>query len=219
MATNIADKTYSATPLFQALRDRIVSGEYPPGTLLSEKELTQEFNVSRTPYREALKQLEALKLIKVVPRFGTYVSEVDINEVLHAYEVRVGLEAMAASLAAERRSEEELIQFEQLLADCKRLLREDPLKHGSKADIQLHELILTTARNPILIEMIDRLRPICSRIWTSTWRENYDFENLIKLWEEIYRSVKEQDREAAGLAMARHVKDSVDSLKNNIFRR
>ena len=54
--------------IFETLRDRIVHGEYPPGMGLSEKDLCREFNVSRTPLREALSKLEDMKLVTIIPR-------------------------------------------------------------------------------------------------------------------------------------------------------
>jgi len=60
--------------IFETIRDRIVFGTYPPGVNLPEKELCEEFGVSRTPLREAVLKLQDMKLVTVIPRFGTHVS-------------------------------------------------------------------------------------------------------------------------------------------------
>jgi DNA-binding GntR family transcriptional regulator len=60
--------------IFKTLRDKIVFMEYPPGMSLSDKQLYKIFKVSRTPLREAIQRLEEMRLVTVVPRFGTYVS-------------------------------------------------------------------------------------------------------------------------------------------------
>lgn len=55
--------------------------EYPPGMLLLEKDLCAEFKVSRTPLREAIQKLREMRLVTVIPRYGTHVSSLDINEI------------------------------------------------------------------------------------------------------------------------------------------
>ncbi len=217
MLPTIADKAYSSAPLFQALRDRIVSGEYPPGTLLSEKELTHEFNVSRTPYREALKQLENIRLVKVVPRFGTFVSEINIQEVLHAYEVRIGIESKAAEFAALRRTSEDLAEFRQIIDQCIHLSHNENIVNGSYVDEDLHHFICKAAKNPILIDTVFNLRLSCARIWTSFWWKSYNFEQLIADWENIYQAVKNQNMSDASTFMAAHLQDSINAIKHNIF--
>jgi DNA-binding GntR family transcriptional regulator len=97
------------TDIYVTLRDRIVCLDIPPGTPLNEKELCEEFRVSRTPLREAIRKLEDLNLVTVIPRFGTHVSAMDLNELLCAMEIKVKLEGLASEAAA-RRSTPELIE-------------------------------------------------------------------------------------------------------------
>lgn len=217
MLESITNKAYRSDPLFQALRDRIVSGEYPPGTLLSEKILTQEFSVSRTPYREALKRLENIKLVKVVPRFGTYVSEIDINEILHAYEVRLNLEALAANLAAKRRTDADLGEFKTVIDECKQLCKNDNTTNGGNVDESLHNLLCVLSKNPILTESVYNLRLNCARIWTTSFWRKYNFEKLFAHWESVYQAIKEQDGERASKQVAAHLQESIDEIKYNIF--
>ena len=74
----------------------------PPESFCPEKELCDEFKVSRTPLREAIQKLKEMKLVTVIPRFGTYVSSVDINEIRSAFEVKIKLEGLAGEAAARR---------------------------------------------------------------------------------------------------------------------
>lgn len=217
MLESISNKAYRSDPLFQALRDRIVSGEYPPGTLLSEKALTEEFKVSRTPYREALKRLESMKLVKVVPRFGTYVSEIDINEILHAYEVRVHLEALAADLAAKRRTNADLEEFKDVIDKCRQVSEQNDRNNRSSADESLHTLLCNLSKNPILSDTVDNLRLNCARIWTTSFWREYNFDQLFAHWESVYQAIKERDGERASREVAAHLQESIDEIKYNIF--
>jgi len=218
MNSNILNKLYSSDPLFQALRDRIVSGEYPPGTILSEKDLTKEFKVSRTPYREALRQLENLKLVRIVPRFGTYVSEIDIPEIMNAYEVRLRLETMAVELATKRRGEKDLSDLKAVIEEIEKweINNGDPTAAGA-LDACMHEIVCKASGNSVLMETVCSLRLICGRIWTSRWRKNYDFQKLISDWIIIYESIESSDTQRASEAMADHIQDSMNALKKSIF--
>jgi DNA-binding GntR family transcriptional regulator len=88
--------------IFRELRTRIVHLKYPPGTSLSEKDLCEEFKVSRISLREAFRKLQDVGLVAVIPRYGTYVTPMDINEIRSAFEVKTKLEGLAGELAAKR---------------------------------------------------------------------------------------------------------------------
>jgi DNA-binding GntR family transcriptional regulator len=85
-----------------AIRETIVSGEYAPGAGLSEVTLSDELGVSRTPVREALKQLAAEGLVRVVPRVGTFVAEPTRRDVVELFQLRELFEGLGARLCAQR---------------------------------------------------------------------------------------------------------------------
>ena len=94
--------------IFNVLRDKILNEEYVQGQKLNEVALSKELNISRTPIREALKQLELEGLVKSIPNKGVYVlgfSHRDIDDML---EIRYALEGLAIQLAIERITEDEL---------------------------------------------------------------------------------------------------------------
>ncbi|MBQ2697893.1 MAG: GntR family transcriptional regulator, partial [Clostridia bacterium] len=87
------------TRIFQVLEQDILNGKYPSGTNLTEKELCEEFGVSRTPLREALCQLELEGLVECIPNKGAVVlgiSDQDINDI---YAIELALDGLAARLA------------------------------------------------------------------------------------------------------------------------
>src|SRR3546814_18301632 len=97
--------------LAQDLRDRleeeILSGQRPPGARLDESKLAQHFGVSRTPVREALRELAAADLVVLRPRQGAVVATVTVTQLLHMFEVMAELESFCARLAARRMPAEE----------------------------------------------------------------------------------------------------------------
>ena len=85
-----------------ALEDAIVSGEIPPGTVLRQEQLSEQFEVSRTPVREALRRLAAPGLVSFVPNRGVRVRELSRDELREAFLVRAELESLATELATPR---------------------------------------------------------------------------------------------------------------------
>src|SRR5215813_8929634 len=97
------------------LQARVLSGELPSGTRLRQETLAEQFGVSRTPVREALRKLQASGLVELQPRRGALVRRHSACEIRDAYEVRAELESLAAGLAAERIRPEQLDRLHEAL--------------------------------------------------------------------------------------------------------
>ncbi len=217
MITNISEILHLSDALFRAIRDRIVLGEYPPGQILSEKELCHEFSVSRTPFREAIRKLEELKLVKVVPRFGSYVAEIDIHEVKSAYEVRRPLEILAARLAAQRRTSLQIKEMGALVIDAEALLDNPDSDLRSNLDRRYHQIIREASRNPVLVETLNNLHLICSRIWNSLQKDSFPAAEVIDGLTVSLNALIQQDEDTLARMMDLHMQETHESLKNQIF--
>ena len=210
-------KKHLSDTLFESVLDHIVSGEYPPGQMISEKDLCKEFNVSRTPFREAIRKLEEMRMVEVVPRFGTYVTEVDINEVTAAFEVRLYMEVVAAKLAAERRTDEQIDALEALLNEAK-TMKGSMVWHDKRYfDRRLHEIIWEASHNHILVQTLTGLKLTCTRINTSLFADSISEEEGIALLSNAHRLMKNQDQAGLESLMHDHMLATVEHLKNHIF--
>lgn len=98
---SLADHQSLRERVVARLRDAIVAGDLPPKTRLMEPELAKRLSVSRTPLREAIRQLEAEGLLTTIPRVGTFVTEVTPRDIEDTYAIRAVLEGLAARQAAE----------------------------------------------------------------------------------------------------------------------
>src|SRR5256714_3928878 len=109
-----------ADDLALALEEAIVSGEIAPGTVLRQEQLSEQYSVSRTPVREALRRLAALGLVSFVPNRGVRVRTLSREELREAFLVRAELESLATELATPKIGEEGL----RALADAARRVSE-----------------------------------------------------------------------------------------------
>src|SRR5437764_10457885 len=117
--TNRRTEGFGRTSLREQVRDllldRIVAGEYPPGSRLVETRIAEELGVSQAPVREALRDLEQLSCVVHTPFRGCSVRELSAAELLEAYPVRGALEGLAARLAARRIDDEDLDRLADLI--------------------------------------------------------------------------------------------------------
>jgi DNA-binding GntR family transcriptional regulator len=146
------------------LRDRIVTLRLPPGTPLAEDGLMRELGIGRTPLREAIKRLALENLVEVRPRRGTYVTEVNVADIVHITEVRAELEGQAAQLAAMRMDDEHSAEAETLLAELEAL---DPQDSATlmRIDERVHRLAWEAAGNPYLLGTLEGYFALSLRIW------------------------------------------------------
>jgi len=203
--------------IFSILRDRIIYMEYPSGKLLSEKELCDEFKVSRTPLREAIQKLKEMKLVTVIPRFGTYVSPVDINEIRSAFEVKIKLEGLAGEAAAKRITPDKLEELKVLIEKADALLKENGHRHLIEIDAQFHEIMYQATQNQILQEMLENLHGRCARLWNSALGEIIPIATIINQLKEIYSSLGKRDSDKTRELMEDHVRYFIDQIKKQLL--
>jgi GntR family transcriptional regulator, rspAB operon transcriptional repressor len=203
--------------IFRTIRDRIVYMEYPPGKLIPEKELCDEFKISRTPLREAIQKLKEMKLVSVIPRYGTYVSPVDINEIRSAFEVKIKLEGLAGEVAARRITADRLNEMQSLIEKADALLKVDGHRHLIEIDAQFHEIIYQAAQNPILKEMLENLHSRCARLWNSALSNVIPIAMILTQLKEIYSALEKRDSQKARQLMEEHVLYFIDQIKSQLL--
>lgn len=158
MTLTDADKAY------RQIKEKIVTVQMMPGSVIREAELMDNLRFGRTPIREALKRLQTENLVDVVPRRGLFVADITITDLQQIYEVRVEVESLCARLAAERLSPGDLAEMQQLVAQYKMSDHMDKvwvLQH----DRQLHELLARSAGNKFLYHDFEQYYNLSIRIW------------------------------------------------------
>jgi len=143
----------SRTVLREQVKDvllqRIASGELKPGERLVETRIAQELGTSQAPVREALRDLQLMRLVESEPFRGSRVRVVDEEEVMEVFPVRASLEELAARLAAERLDGDVSALVVELEA-MKEAVRRDDTNALAQHDIAFHRLIVEAAGNSVL---------------------------------------------------------------------
>lgn len=134
------------------MRRRIIAGDVAPGSMISELTLSDEFGVSRTPVREALKQLQTEGLIQIRPRVGTFVSAPSRREITELFEMKELLEGAAARLLAQRGRVPELDQLEHNLRHADQAVARDDRERYAELVHEFHDLLIIGSDNLKLAE-------------------------------------------------------------------
>ena len=151
--------------IYHHIRDRILFLEYQSGQILNEKVLADEFGVSRTPLREVLYRLEWEQLVRILPRSGTMVTEIEFHKMMHVFQVRLEVEELAGRLAAELMLPAHLESLEQLEKDCEGLIDQRNLKRLAMIDFSLRGILYDAGNNPVLRDISNQLYNLTFRIW------------------------------------------------------
>jgi DNA-binding GntR family transcriptional regulator len=186
------------------IRERIVSLDMPPGSVVNEGRLREALKIGRTPIREALQRLARENLVRSVPHRGTFVTDVNITDLARITEVRVVLEAHAARLAADRLSASDRASFAELL---------QVLEHGPKVDQrelmrldqQIHRQIYLAARNPFLEATLERYFNLSLRLWYLVLDRDVSLREALDEHAELLRAILSGDADSADESMRRHV--------------
>jgi len=211
-STNTVEKIYNE------LKKRIIRNTYDPGEIISENALATEFNVSRTPVREALKNLQNEKWVVTIPKVGIQVSNIEVNELKSNFEIRKALETLVVKTLIEKGLSQEAIEkLEQLGKECKTVDVSSP--RAIELDVEYHETLWKLCNNAVLLRYLEELNYMEQRWWyymkklDPTLKEVGDMGSLLHLTEHI----KERDLDKALDVMHTHLEYYIHQIRNTFF--
>ncbi len=190
---------------YEAIKRKIVSLELPPGALIDEAALREELGIGRTPIREALQRLALEKLVVILPRRGTFVSDVRLSDLQRLAEVRLTLEGLAMRLAAQRGTEQHWQEMEEALAQAPWDETDTDNEVWIAIDQKCHEIIYEATANPYLQDILAMLYALSLRLWYFALAEIGDMRQAIREHEHILHALREGDGDRAAQLMQRHI--------------
>jgi DNA-binding GntR family transcriptional regulator len=189
---------------YQVIKEKIITVDMLPGSIIQESELMQQLNLGRTPIREALKQLETDKLVVTIPHRGTFVADVQITDLQQIYEVRMYLERLCARLAAERATAEQIAEMENC---CQQMLNpeEQDTRQLILIDRYFHRLLARAAHNKFIMDEIELFYNLSLRLWHLSLHKvkplNLDTDRHLAILE----AIKKRDICQAEKLMTEHI--------------
>lgn len=200
--------------IFLYLRDRILNEEYMSGQKLNEVALSKELNISRTPIREALKQLELEGLVKSVPNKGVYVlgfSSRDIDDML---EIRIALEGIAIQLAIERIDEVQLKKIKEAYDLMEFFANKGDQDKFNELNIDFHESIYRCTQSQYFEQLLKDINYYISVTSRHSIRQPERLKSAALEHKEIYDAIVERDKEKAKDKIQKHIRKTQLLVRN-----
>ena len=191
---------------YHKIKQMIFQGEIKPGERINETQLAKDFNVSKSPIREAIRLLEKEGLVVVNEKSKVMVYEPTLKDVEEIYFCRKALESSAVALLVEIATDEEIAVIEKSLLETEQMiLRNDSPDQIISSNERFHNLIILGTKNGRLQNQIDDLRGLVRFFRILNFRGEGRAETILSQHREIYQYIKNRDADNAAKQMMKHL--------------
>ena len=199
--------------VFNALREDILSGKYKENEELREITIGEEMGVSRTPVREALRQLALEGLVKIIPNKGAYVTGINGKDIADIYAIRSRLEGLCARWATDHITQEQLEKMEEvlLLSEFYGRKKEDG-GHIVELDSEFHKVLYEASNSRILQHMLTDFHNYVRKARKTSVEKKDRAEKSIAEHRGIYEAIKAKNANLAEQLAYEHIRHVVDNL-------
>ncbi|PWG62724.1 GntR family transcriptional regulator [Spiribacter halobius] len=194
------------------IREQINAGVLLPGTRIPERDLCEQFGVSRTPLREALKALAAEGWVELTPHRGACVTRLDRADIENAFEIMAALESLAGRLACERIRDDELAGIRALHQEMCAHYESGELPQYFRCNQRIHEAIIDAARNPELRRLYDSLSGRLQRARYTANLTRQRWSTAVQEHERILEALTARNADRLSRLLAEHLQHKLEAV-------
>lgn len=191
---------------YEQIKQKIVSLELAPGSVIDETGLQVELGLGRTPIREALQRLALEKLVVIVPRRGMFVADIGVMDLQRLFEARLALESLAARLAAQRGTAAHWEQMQVVLAQVPDEILPSENQTIIAIDQTCHELIYEAIDNEFLRDTLITMYALSLRLWYFALSKLGGMRGAVLEHAAILAALSAGDGEEAADLMEQHIR-------------
>lgn len=206
--------------VFQKIRDDILEGKYKEHDELRENTIGKELGVSRTPVREALRQLELEGLVTIIPNKGAYVTGISPKDVRDIYMVRSMLEGLCARWATENITEEQLDELEEILLLSEFHIKKEGSSNANQVaalDGKFHAVLYEASNSRILSHILTDFHKYVLMARKSSIVSEERARKSIREHKQILRAIRDKDADLAEQLANEHILHVMQNLKKQGF--
>ena len=211
----VTDKYSLRGRVFHKLRDDILSGKYEENEELKEVAIGEELGVSRTPVREAFRQLELEGLIQIIPNKGAYVTGITEKDVKDIYMIRSLLEGLCARWATEHITQEQMEEMEENVYLSKFHAQKGHLDQLAELDNRFHDIMYEACNSKMLEHQLKDSHQYVLRVRKKTLANKNRGPKSNEEHEEILQAIKAGDADRAERLANRHMINAYDNMVKN----
>ena len=197
-----------ADEIVQILRGRIINGDYAIGEKLVENKIAEELKVSRTPVREAFKQLTKENLIEYVPNKGCFAKGFEQSDLRDIYAVRNAVEQLAVEWAIKNKTEEDMDRLTEQLEVMKLYTDNGMLENLVLADEEFNRIIYQMTRSRFIMQALMSYQEYIDLARQGILARKENLGKILDEHRKIFEAIKEEDVTAAKKAVEKHLKNS-----------
>ncbi len=198
--------------VFSQLEEDIISGKYKAGEKLTEGMLSQSLQVSRTPVREAIRQLELEGLVESIPNKAIIVTGVTHEDIEDIYEIRIAIEGLAARRAAQNITGEELERLKEITDLQEFFTMKQDMKQLVKTDGDFHETIFRASGSKTLKNILSTFHHNLKKARSDSFGRPVRADAVLDEHRDIFEALKKRDSIKAEHFMIIHVKNARNRL-------
>ena len=199
--------------VYRTLRRAIITCQVLPGILLSEKDISTQFNVSRQPVREAFIKLAEAGLVKILPQRGTFVTKISVKKVIDGQFIREAVECAIIKRAAQEISDADLLLLEKNLKEQIDANKRKDIRYFLEKDDEFHQILMNVVDCPMAWETVENIKAMMDRVRYLTLEDISPPEDLVKQHEKIVIALKKHDPEMAAFALHEHLTTILKTIK------
>lgn len=216
------DKFSLRERVFHKVREDILSGKYKEHEELRESFISEEMGVSRTPVREAFRQLELEGLIRMIPNKGAYVTGITAKDVSDIYMIRSKLEGLCARWATQYMTKEQLEEMEENIYLAEFHARKGHMDQMAQLDSRFHHILYEACNSKMLEHLLQDFHQYVMRIRKKTLAETTRGEASNEEHKQIMEAIRDKDADRAEALANDHMRKAYENIMNtglyNIFK-
>lgn len=200
-------------PIYLKLKEMILKQELLPGEKIVQEKIAASLGVSRTPLNKALQRLEQEILVESIPRRGMYVKKIDLQEMMEIFQVREGLESVAARLICDEQDQKKIAHLKSIFTPFTENIKSIDSKAYQKADEEFHTLLINYAGNEILERMYFFKNMHDRIVHMGLVRQP---EETMQEHQAIIKALEDNKSDLAAESAAIHIRKSTEMIKLRI---
>ncbi len=198
--------------IFRAIEEKILSGELKPGDNLTELKLCEELKVSRTPIREAIRQLEAEELVRVIPNKGAVIVGVSQKDITDIYSIRILIEGLAARWAADNITDTELERLREILDLQEFYTIKNDQANLEKYDYAFHCAVYDGCKSKQMRRVLSNFHHFIKHAREMSFEDDTRAKTALQEHRRIYEAIAIGNGESAESEMKTHINNALGNL-------
>lgn len=205
--------------VYNIIKADILNGVIKPGEKLHEKEISKNLNVSRSPVREALKELAGEGLVENIPNKGTFVKKLEEKEIMDLFDLRVILEQYAMKKTVKEASDEDLKELDEIYERLEESHTKDAFNEYIKVDTELHNMFFQLSGNLAVLNIVENITTLLQPFRVMSLFDKKRFDDSLTEHKNMVDGLKERNYKKAWQYNSLHLRLAKEEVLRQINKR